>query len=635
MDLKKNVCRSVLVFSILAGVNSPPELVVAADRAVLSPRLDSSKLVVRIEPERQEVTQGDPAVFKSKTVAAPDRRLNEYWRGPGDQSGKGRSFSVNTRLLSPGEYPVVLEVGDSPEARPQATATLVVKPRKTRTTPLPEGRPEVSSPAEPPVKRKLPRDVGPPPTSDATLDSGGRRRQPVKPPPSESPKASKLVATIYPDHRDVTQGESAVFESKTRSAPNSRLNESWTGPGRQRALGRSFSVNTDELRPGKYRVKLDVSNNLEESAYAFAILEVIPKKVRTPPPSEPPPVVGRLPEPPRRPKPTISRLSARIDPEYQEVIQGEPAFFESNTVSDSNSRITEFWIGPGKQRERGRSFSVNTGELEPTKYRVILDVRDDREGKDQAVATFVVRPKPNPPREGLPLVPPGSPSNLGEPLDSPVQNEVAPQSSPKAPTRPVEPPAPTVEKKVARPSPKKSPVLPPVARIVPRLLEVGGGEIAIFDGSQSRGSIQETSWKLDPSGAQGNNRSFEINTAQLKPGSYNVILDVVDNQGLRATDTAVLILRTPKGIDWALILEFMAAGIVGGAIGWWFTKGGTFPPGTDIRVVSSSGAGRQEVQSEMDIFSAPVLRIRSRSETSLMAVDSDAVIVKEVRRIHE
>jgi hypothetical protein len=166
-------------------------------------------------------------------------------------------------------------------------------------------------------------------------------------------------------------------------------------------------------------------------------------------------------------------------------------------------------------------------------------------------------------------------------------------------------------------------------------LEVGGGEIAIFDGSQSRGSIQETSWKLDPSGAQGNNRSFEINTAQLKPGSYNVILDVVDNQGLRATDTAVLVLRTPKGINWALILEIMAAGIVGGAIGWWFTKGGTFPPGTDIRVVSSSGAGRQEVQSEMDIFSAPVLRIRSRSEASLMAVDSDAVIVKEVRRIHE
>ena len=634
MDLKKNVCRSVLIFSILVGVHSPPELVVAADRAVLSPRLDSSKLVVRIEPERQEVTQGDPAVFNSKTILDPARRLNEYWRGPGNQSGKGRSFSVNTGLLSPGEYSVVLEVGDSPEARPQATATLVVKPRKTRTTPLPEGRPEVSSPAEPPVKRKPPRDVGPPPTSDATLDSGGRRRQPVKPPPAESPKASKLVATIYPDHRDVTQGESAVFESKTRSAPNSRLSESWTGPEKQSTLGRSFTVNTDELRPGKYRVKLEVSNNLEESAYAFAILEVKPKKLRPPPTSEPPPKVSSQPEPPRRPTPTISRLRARIDPEYQEVIQGEPAFFESKTVSDSNSRITEFWIGPGKQRERGRSFIVNTGELEPTMYRVILDVRDDREGKDQAVATFVVRPKPNPPREGLPLVPPDSPSNLGEPLDAPVPNEVAPQSSPKAPTRPVEPLASKVKKKVTQPVPSKAP-LPPVARIVPKRLEVGGGEIAVFDGSQSRGLIQETSWKLDPSGPQGNNRSFEINTAQLKPGSYNVILDVVDNQGLRATDTAVLILRTPKGIDWALILEIMAAGIVGGALGWWFTKGGTFPPGTDIRVVSSSGAGRQEVQSEVDIFSAPVLRIRSRSEASLMAVDSDAVIVKEVRRIHE
>lgn len=88
------------------------------------------------------------------------------------------------------------------------------------------------------------------------------------------------------------------------------------------------------------------------------------------------------------PKPT-----ARIQPAYLKVKQGERAVFESRSTAEGE--IRESWKGPGNQQGTGRSFEVNTGHLEPGLYRVYLQVHDRRAqtGRDE-VTLEVVPPEP-------------------------------------------------------------------------------------------------------------------------------------------------------------------------------------------------------------------------------------------------
>jgi len=80
-----------------------------------------------IHPSTMRVRQGEPAVFKSRSVYDPDGSIVERWRGP-DQTGKGRVFEVNTRYLKPGGYRIVLDIVDSHKQKDRVSATLYVEP---------------------------------------------------------------------------------------------------------------------------------------------------------------------------------------------------------------------------------------------------------------------------------------------------------------------------------------------------------------------------------------------------------------------------------------------------------------------------------------------------------------------------
>jgi len=74
----------------------------------------------------------------------------------------------------------------------------------------------------------------------------------------------------------VEQGGKAVFESQSTHGPDLQVREQWTGPGNQGATGLLFEVDTSQLKPLKYEIVLNISDNYQQTDRAVATLEVLP-----------------------------------------------------------------------------------------------------------------------------------------------------------------------------------------------------------------------------------------------------------------------------------------------------------------------------------------------------------------------
>lgn len=86
-------------------------------------------------------------------------------------------------------------------------------------------------------------------------------------------------------------------------------------------------------------------------------------------------------------------LKAEIIPEHLELTQGEEAAFVSGSSSPERS-VREEWSGPDNRSGSGRRFVVSTESLSPGTYPIRLSVTDNTERSSRAVATLVVRSRP-------------------------------------------------------------------------------------------------------------------------------------------------------------------------------------------------------------------------------------------------
>lgn len=288
----------------------------------------------------------------------------------------------------------------------------------------------------------------------------------------------KPVARISPPQRTVRQGEKAVFENRSTNDPGTRLiREEWSGPQGQSGKGRSFTVTTESLQPGKYGIGLSIVDERKQGDKTSATLEVLPpisyrltldadprsipegQRVRfraTLTPGLPSAEYrfsfgdgssspwsgdasvdhsyslqgayqalaevregGRLLAKSAVIPVDVSRPvegpSARIMPGRVEVLQGRSAVFESRSTPAGELR--EVWRGPGGQQGEGGRFEVNTGGLASGRYEIVLDVSDRRGNTAGANAELEVLPTPSGP-EG-----PASPGSLSLVVDPPSPKE--------------------------------------------------------------------------------------------------------------------------------------------------------------------------------------------------------------------
>jgi CARDB/PKD domain len=314
------------------------------------------------------------------------------------------------------------------------------------------------------------------------------------------PEPAGPKALIAPTQITVTQGERATFTSRSLADPDVPIvNLQWIGPARQNSRDNRFVVETVGLQPGPYEVRLTVSDKRERRSQAVATLVVNPPGNRGSGTSDG--VSGES-------RPPL----ARINPERREVRQGEPARFVSvSRPSDPRGRIIDHaWTTQWGQRSAGEILDVDTRGLPPGRYALRLEVTDQSKHRAASAATLVVFP---------------------------------PSVSPPPPNPP-------------GPGSKSSPSQAPIAKITPEYREVDQGEVAFFDGRQSRdpdGKILHWSWQMDNE-PLGERSSVDINAGHLSPGRHRVLLRVTDNQGLTAVDSATLIVRQRvREVDVALV----------------------------------------------------------------------------------
>jgi PKD repeat protein len=93
----------------------------------------------------------------------------------------------------------------------------------------------------------------------------------------------------------------------------------------------------------------------------------------------------------------MMKPTAKIAPQHQEVIQGIAALFESQSSASAGSAIAkELWSGPGGQTGAGKTFTINTQELQPGTYPITLTVVDHRNISSTITAALVVNPPQQP-----------------------------------------------------------------------------------------------------------------------------------------------------------------------------------------------------------------------------------------------
>lgn len=89
--------------------------------------------VIKIAPSPLEVRQGDTAKFTGQATFPGQqggREVKYFWRGPGNRTGQGAEFQLDTIELSPGDHKIVLEISDSSGFKATANTTLTVRGAK-------------------------------------------------------------------------------------------------------------------------------------------------------------------------------------------------------------------------------------------------------------------------------------------------------------------------------------------------------------------------------------------------------------------------------------------------------------------------------------------------------------------------
>jgi hypothetical protein len=366
-----------------------------------------------INPPRQVVTQGQPAIFDSKSIADPEMPITVYqWSGPSGQTSNRQRFVVDTTNLKPATYPVTLTVRDRQQRQGLDRATLIVeaKPRDdvgTDTRPpvarispdrsrVNQGTPVrfFSTSYHPDSKRKIIRALwqtswGQKASGDyIEIDTHGLNPGEYSVAlnviddgrASDAAKAILVieaakalmppVARITPDHRSVDQGGRVNFVDASYH-PNREtriVSRRWNTQWGQTHGENTLNVDTAPLPPGTYWITLEVVDQHKKTDRARAALEIL----RAAQPPEPP--------------------IARITPRRIEVQQREPARFDGSQSTDADGKIRAWtWSLNGKAIDQKPSAQIDTRELSPGEYKVRLEVKDDRglTARDEALLIVV------------------------------------------------------------------------------------------------------------------------------------------------------------------------------------------------------------------------------------------------------
>jgi len=479
---------------------------------------ESTAPKAEINPPRQVVTQGQPAIFASKSIADPDMPIIAHqWSGPSGQTSNQQRFVVDTTNLKPSTYPVTLIVRDRQQRQGLDRAMLVVeaKPRDdvgTETRPpvarinraiveVQQGEPArfLSTSYHPERNGKITRSLwqtssGQTASGDhididtrrlsamsytvtlEVIDHRGARDSAtatliVTPPPAP---VHPPVARISPDRSRVNQGTPVRFFSTSYHPDSKRkiIRTLWQTSWGQKASGDYIDIDTHGLNPGEYSVALNVVDDGRASDSAKATLVIEETKAPMSP-------------------------VAMITPDHRRVDQGVRVnFTDASYHPNRETRIvSRRWNTQWGQTHGENTLIVDTAPLPPGTYWITLEVVDQHKKTDRARAALE------------------------------ILRAVQPQQ-------------------------------PPIARITPKRIEVQQREPARFDGSQSTdadGKIRAWTWSLNGKPID-QKPSAQIDTRGLSPGEYRVHLEVKDDQGLTARDEALLtVVEPPRDVDAAVV----------------------------------------------------------------------------------
>ena len=455
-------------------------------------------------------------------------------------------------------------LADTTSDRPPSKQQLQIPQRLLRPE-IPQQRLQQSVPAVPNTQ------TDPPPRQQ--LQTPQRLLRPeLIPPRGQQTGSAAPKAEINPPRQVVTQGQPAIFDSKSMADPEMPITvHQWSGPSGQTSNRQRFVVDTTNLKPATYPVTLIVRDRQQRQGLDRATL-VVEAKPRDD--------VGTVTRPP----------VARISPDRSRVNQGTPVrFFSTSYHPDSKRKIVRtLWQTSWGQRASGDYIEIDTQGLNPGEYSVALTVVDDGRTSDSAKAILLIE-------AAKALMPPvaiitpdhrsvdqGGRVNFADASYHPNREtrivsrrwntqwgQTHGEKTLNVDTAPLPPGTYWITLEVVDQNKKTDraraaleilraakPPEPPIARITPRRIEVQQREPARFDGSQSTdadGTIRAWTWSLN-SKAIDQKPSAQIDTRELGPGEYKVRLEVKDDRGLTARDEALLIVVEPaRDVDAAIV----------------------------------------------------------------------------------
>ncbi|RPI36495.1 MAG: PKD domain-containing protein [Nitrospiraceae bacterium] len=350
-------------------------------------------------------------------------------------------------------------------------------------------------------------------------------------------------ALIAPSFLKVTRGEKAVFESRSTHDPGIALRRQiWTGPGSQQGEGGVFTVATDDLAPGTYRIGLTGLGDHEQGDKASATLEVAAPAYR----------VSLNAEPTKLLKGQTVRFRAVFVPELSGV---EFLFtFGDNTESGwtRDPGIVHTYSSSGvfsvsvavRYRERiiAGSEKIRIQVTEPS-VQSTLSLRANRQ-KVRVNERVLFNATLSPPQANAQYLFSFGDFEVSNWTGQPVSEHVYRKEG----TYRALATASVKGETIAESSPVsivvENIVEKPVARIEPSQATVTQGERVIFASrSVPEGAIRER-WK-GPGNQQGTGQQFEVGTKQLGPGKYRIVLEVHDRHGQNDRVEATLVVVSP------------------------------------------------------------------------------------------
>ncbi len=620
----------------------------------------------KINPSHRGVIQGERALFRSRST--PARGLIESWKGPGDHSGRGRSFTVFTDNLQPGHYDITLEITDNEGHGDSKVAILEVLSPPVRyrievranMAIAEEGRGvrfnAILTPEVPGAEYRFLFGDG----IESNWSTSLRIEHAY-----ESRGLYRVIVMAREDREIIAESSPLEIEVNPRMVYRVILeaNKENPYPGeRVRFVG--------DLQPGRDGVEyrfdfgdgrrtrwmvFNESDHEYESAGSYRIL--VEARAEREILGSSRPLLIEVKERPPGPK-------AIINPQRIEVIKGEKAVFESRSTPEG--LIRQNWSGPGEQGGTGHTFELRTDRLSPGEYDIFLEIMDEWEQGDHAKAVLEV--KALPPKPVAKIFPehrsvvkgmralyqsqstlerlieenwtgPGGQTGTGRTFDirtdqlSPGEYEIVleikdrlEQSDEAKATIEVKPP----------PSPK------PVAKIKPGSIEVTRGERANFKSrSTPEGQIIE-SWE-GPGGQIGEGRIFEVQTDQLVPGRYEIVLKVNDDQG--QSDRTIAILQVsdvipatptptptpqkpphePDQSFWGWIIAGLL--ILSGVSYYFFLR-----PKAILQVRPHKTLGTQEIEWETSFEPSLEVRLRPMSDHGEQEIESEGPLLSSEER---